>query len=379
MNRSGSSTENSASPVVRAPWRTYVWMYAVVAIFHILGWVILLAFVVPGNFQLGTNGTFGIGLGVTAYTLGLRHAFDADHIAAIDNTTRKLQEEHTAINRGNRPVSVGFWFSLGHSTVVVVMVALIAFGLHALAGEISDQNSVIEQNAGLFGASISGIFLLFIGGLNLLILVNLVKVFRRMRHDDLDESELEHQLDQRGFLTRFFGRLMRFVRRPSHIYPIGVLFGFGFDTVTEVALLAIAGAAAIGNLPWYAILVLPILFTAGMTLMDTTDGAFMNAAYGWAFARPVRKVFYNITVTAVSVLAAIIIGIIELLGVIAQATDTTTGVLGLLGTLDLDYVGYAMVAVLILSWGIALAVWHFGNVENRWNAKQRTAHEYRPS
>ncbi|MGH3502963.1 MAG: HoxN/HupN/NixA family nickel/cobalt transporter, partial [Nocardioidaceae bacterium] len=303
------------------PRRTLAWMYGVVALLNLAGWLTLVAFVVPGHFYVPQQGVFGVGLGVLAFTFGLRHAFDADHIAAIDNTTRKLLEE-----RGGRPpVSVGFWFSLGHSTVVVVMVGLIAFGVHTLAGAVSDQDSFLERNAGLFGASVSGVFLVLLGVLNLVVLLGIIGVFRRLRHGEYDEAELEAQLARRGLMNRFFGGLMRFVRRPVHIYPIGVLFGFGFDTVTEVALLAVAGAAAASALPWYAVLVLPVLFTAGMALMDTSDGVFMNSAYGWAFAKPIRKIFYNMVVTTVSVIVALVIGVIEAISVIADGANLTGG------------------------------------------------------
>jgi high-affinity nickel-transport protein len=352
-----------------APGRTrsqrsaFIWMYAVVAVLHLLGWGTLLLFVLPGHFDLGTKGTFGIGLGLTAYTLGLRHAFDADHIAAIDNTTRKLQEE-----RRHRPVTVGFWFSLGHSTVVVVMVALIAFGVHALAGEVSTQNSWVEKYGDIFGTLVSGIFLMIIGVLNLIILLGIIDVFRRMRHGEYDEDALEKQLANRGMMNRFFGRLMRFVNRPWHIYPIGVLFGFGFDTVTEVTLLVIAGAAVAGAVPWYAVLVLPVLFTAGMALMDTSDGVFMNSAYGWAFARPVRKVYYNMTITAISVFIAVVIGVIEVLHVIADTTGIDSGPLAAVADFDPDWLGYALVGLFVTAWLIALAIWRFGRIEQRWSA-----------
>jgi high-affinity nickel-transport protein len=343
-------------------------MYGVVLLFNLAGWVTLAFFVAPAGLHVPGHGVYGIGLGVLAFTFGLRHAFDADHIAAIDNTTRKIRED-----RGKQPVTVGFWFSLGHSTVVVAMVAAIAFGVHALARTVSDQNSFIEQYAGLFGASVSGVFLVIIGVLNLVVMISIVGVFRRMRHGEYDEAELEDQLDKRGFMNRFFGGLMRFVQRPWHIYPIGVLFGFGFDTVTEVALLAVAGAAAgVVGLPWYAVLVLPVLFMAGMALMDSTDGAFMNGAYGWAFARPVRKVFYNMTVTAISVIVALVIGIIELLSVIGSGLGVTGGFLGFFASLSLGYVGYGIVALFVATWAVALAIWKLGRVEERWSARLAT-------
>jgi high-affinity nickel-transport protein len=345
-------------------------MFAVVALVNLAGWVTLAAFVAPAGFRVPGHGVFGIGLGVLAFTFGLRHAFDADHIAAIDNTTRKIRED-----RREQPVSVGFWFSLGHSTVVVVMVGAIAFGVHALTGAVAHGNSALHTVTNLFGAGVSGVFLVIIGVLNLIVMVGIGRVFRRMRHGQFDEAELETQLDKRGFMNRFFGGLMKFVRRPWHIYPIGVLFGFGFDTVTEVALLAVAGSAVAMSLPWYAVLVLPILFMAGMMLMDTIDGAFMNGAYGWAFAKPVRKVFYNLTVTAISVVVALVIGIIELLQVIGGSIDAHGGVLGFFANLGLDYVGYGIVALFVATWGVAVAVYKLGHFEERWSARLATEAE----
>ena len=335
-------------------------MYGFIALLHLLGWGTLVLVILPGDFHVGGQ-AFGVGLGATAYTLGMRHAFDADHIAAIDNTTRKLRED-----RDRQPVSVGFWFSLGHSTVVVVMVALIAFGVRALAQEITDGHSFVSRYAGLFGASVSGVFLLIIGLMNLVVLLGIVSVFRRMRAGHFDETELEDQLAQRGLMNRFFGGLLRLVSRPFHIYPIGVLFGFGFDTVTEIALLAIAGSAVAGGLPWYAVLVLPILFTAGMSLLDTTDGAFMNGAYGWAFARPVRKVFYNLTVTTISVVVAVVIGLIEVISVISTETGLHHGVIGWIAGLDLGDVGFTVVAVFVAVWATAVTIWRLGRIEERW-------------
>jgi high-affinity nickel-transport protein len=189
-----------------------------------------------------------------------------------------------------------------------------------------------------------------------------------MRTGQYDEAELEKQLDSRGFMNRFLGGLTKSIRKPWQIYPVGVLFGLGFDTATEVGLLVLAGGAAALNLPFYAILVLPILFAAGMCLMDTTDGVFMNAAYGWAFARPVRKVFYNLTITSISVMVALVIGTIELISVVADRFDITTGPVAAIAHIDLDYAGYAIVGLFVLSWLVALAVWRFGRIEERWSS-----------
>ncbi|MGN6127823.1 MAG: HoxN/HupN/NixA family nickel/cobalt transporter [Humibacter sp.] len=338
-------------------------MYGVVALLHLVGWGALVLLIVPAGSH-GDSSVFGVGLGLAAYTLGMRHAFDADHIAAIDNTTRKLRE-----GQGREPVSVGFWFSLGHSSVVVVMVALVAAGVHAVTSQLTDGSSFVSTYAGIFGASVSGVFLLVLGVVNFVVLMRIVRVYRRMRLGGLDEAELEQQLADRGFLNRIFGRLMRFISRPFHIYPIGVLFGFGFDTVSEIALLAIAGGAVAGGVPWYAIMVLPILFTAGMSLLDTTDGVFMNRAYGWAFDRPIRKMYYNITVTSLSVVIALAVGAIELIGVVSSATSLTTGPLAWIAGLDLNYVGFAIVGLFVVAWVISLAIWRICRVEDRWSAR----------
>ena len=256
---------------------------------HVVGWGMLTLVVVPQNFHLGSGQGFGIGLGVTAYVLGLRHAFDADHIAAIDNTTRKLM--HT----DNRPLSVGFWFSLGHSSIVFGLCLLIAAGVRALAVHVDSDTSALHSILGLIGTSVSGVFLWIIGVLNLLALAGILKVFRRMRNGRFDDVALENQLNNRGLMNRIFGRVTRVVTKPGQMYVVGLLFGLGFDTATEVSLLIVAGGAVTLALPWYAILTLPVLFAAGMSLLDSIDGCFMNFAYGWAFAQPARKIYYNLS------------------------------------------------------------------------------------
>ncbi|HET7174276.1 MAG TPA: HoxN/HupN/NixA family nickel/cobalt transporter [Nocardioidaceae bacterium] len=342
--------------------RAVLGMGGLVLALHALGWGALVAAVVPAHYPTGAGQVFGIGLGLTAYTLGLRHAFDADHIAAIDNTTRKLMSE------GKRPVTVGFWFSLGHSSVVFGLVFLLALGVRSLVGQVDNGSSTLQQATGVVGTAVSGSFLYLIGILNLVILVGVVKVFRRMRHGDFDEAALEEQLSRRGLVNRILGRATRAVTKSHHMYPVGVLFGLGFDTATEIGLLVLASGAAVFALPWYAVLTLPVLFAAGMSLLDSIDGCFMNFAYGWAFSEPVRKVFYNITVTALSVLVALVIGTIELASIVVDHFGVTSGPLALLGRLDLNDVGYGIVAVFILTWVVALAVWRFGRVEERWSA-----------
>jgi high-affinity nickel-transport protein len=350
------------SALTPAEWRRAAGLAAAVIGLHVVGFLLLLVLVVPRDLRLGTEGAFGLGVGITAYTLGLRHAFDADHIGAIDNTTRKLMAE------GQRPLSVGFFFSLGHSTIVFVLAFLFSIGVRGLSGSVEDDGSTLHIVTGLIGPSVSGSFLLLIGVLNLLVLVNIVGVFRRMRTGDCDEHRLEHELENRGLLTRLYGRATRAVRAPWQMYPLGMLFGLGFDTATEVALLFLAAGAAGAGLPFYAILCLPILFAAGMSLLDTIDGAFMNFAYGWAFSKPVRRIYYNITITGLSVAVALIVGTIELLSVLADRFGLTGGVWDFASDVDLNLVGYFIAGLFVVTWAIALAVWRFARVEERWTA-----------
>ncbi len=347
-------------------WRRAAALAAVIVGLHVLGFG-LLAATADQHLSLASGEAFGFALGITAYTLGMRHAFDADHIAAIDNTTRKLVDE------GQRPLSVGFFFSLGHSTIVFVLAALLAIGIRGLSGAVEDDSSALQQAAGWIGPTVAGLFLVLIGMLNLVILVGIVKVFLNMRKGRYDERELEAQLQNRGFLNRFYGRATRAVKKPWHMYPLGMLFGLGFDTATEIALLATAGTAAAGNLPLYAILALPILFAAGMSLFDTLDGAFMNFAYSWAFFRPVRKVFYNLTITSLSVVVALVVGPISLLGVLSDKFALTEGFVGYVAGIDLAYVGYGIVALFVVCWGLALAIWHYGRIEERWSSRLQQA------
>jgi nickel/cobalt transporter (NiCoT) family protein len=349
--------------------RSLIAMAGFIVLLHLIGFGVLFGFVTPRHFALGgDHPVFTVGVGILAYTFGLRHAFDADHIAAVDNTTRKLLADNESRGGGRKPLSVGFWFSLGHSTIVFLLSFLLSMGVKALAGQVENGSSQLHSVTGVIGASVSGAFLWVLGILNFAVLLGIIKVFRSMRRGDYDEEALEEQLNKRGFMNRFLGGLTRSVRKAWHIYPVGVLFGLGFDTATEVGLLVIAGGAAAFNLPFYAILVLPILFAGGMCLMDTIDGVFMNAAYGWAFARPVRKVFYNITITSISVAVALIIGTIELVGVLADQANITTGPIAAIASIPLDYAGYGIVALFFGAWIIAIVVWRLGRIEQRWSA-----------
>jgi nickel/cobalt transporter (NiCoT) family protein len=348
--------------MTRGEWISIGAMAAVVVALHAVGWVTLAALVAPHHYPTGGSGAFGLGLGLTAYTLGMRHAFDADHIAAIDNTTRKLLAE------GKKPVTVGFWFSLGHSTVVFGLCVLLAFGVRSLAGQIGTDDSTLQSVTSVFGTLVSGTFLYVLGIVNLVILVGILKVFRDMRRGTYDEAALEEHLANRGLMNRCLRPLTKSISRPWQIYPIGVLFGLGFDTATEVGLLVLAGGAAAFQLPWYAILTLPVLFAAGMSLLDSVDGVFMNYAYGWAFSRPVRKVYYNITITALSVGVALLIGTIELVSILADKLSVTSGPMAWVAGLNLNQVGFVIVGLFVLTWVVALAVWRFARIEQRWSA-----------
>jgi nickel/cobalt transporter (NiCoT) family protein len=351
--------------LTRADRRSLWAMATFIVLLHVAGIGILCGVVAPQHFQLGgDHPVFTIGVGVLAYTFGLRHAFDADHIAAVDNATRKL----LADDNGRKPLSLGFWFSLGHSTIVFTLALLLSFGVKAVVGPVTDDSSALHSAAGVIGAGVSGLFLWVLGLLNLAVLMGIIRVFRQMRRGVYDEAQLEEHLNNRGFMNRLLGGLTKGVRKPWHIYPIGVLFGLGFDTATEVGLLVMAGGAAAFNLPFYAILVLPVLFAAGMCLADTVDGVFMNVAYGWAFARPVRKVFYNITITSISVAVALIIGTIELVGVLVDEADIGSGPLVTIAHIPLDYAGYGIVGLFVVTWIIALAVWRIGRIEERWSS-----------
>ncbi|MFF9085862.1 HoxN/HupN/NixA family nickel/cobalt transporter [Streptomyces sp. NPDC014991] len=336
-------------------------LLAVIVALHVVAFGILFLLVAPEHYRVGTD-VFGVGLGVTAYTLGMRHAFDADHIAAIDNTTRKLMAD------GKRPVSVGFWFALGHSSVVVLLALLIAGGT-SLAGKVMNEGSSTHQVLGVLGTTVSGTFLYLIAALNLVALVGILKVFRAMRAGAYDEKQLERHLDSRGFMNRLLGRLTKSVSRPGQMYPLGFLFGLGFDTATEVTLMVMAGSGAAAGLPWYAVLCLPLLFAAGMSLFDTLDGTFMNFAYQWAFSNPVRKVFYNLAITGLSIAVALFIGTIELVGVLHEKFDLHDDLTGWVAGLDLDNVGYLIVGLFVVVWAAALAYWRFARVEERWSER----------
>ncbi len=347
------------SSLTAREWLGLSSMFGFIALLHLIGWITLIVFVAPEHYSVGDK-ALGIGVGLTAYTLGLRHAFDADHVAAIDNTTRKLMSD------GRRPLGVGFFFSLGHSTVVFGLAVLLSIGVKALTRPVEDDSSALHHYTGLIGTSVSGLFLYLIAAINLVILVGIVRVFLRMRGGGYDEAALERQLNNRGLLNRLLGRFTKSITKSWHMYPLGLLFGLGFDTATEVALLVLAGTSAIAGVPWYAILCLPVLFAAGMSLLDTIDGTFMNFAYGWAFSKPVRKVYYNLVITGLSVAVALIIGSIELLGLLAEELSLSGGFWDWIAGIDLNAMGFVIVGMFVVTWMVALLIWRIARIEERW-------------
>jgi len=342
-------------------WRRLLGMFGVIAILHVVGFTLLILAAHHHSAGMKTS-AIGVGTGLLAYTLGMRHAFDADHIAAIDNTTRKFMAE------GKRPMSVGFFFSLGHSSVVFLLTLLLGLGVKALGGQVRNTNSGLHQFGGLVGTLVSGSFLYLIALLNLVVLWGIVKLFVEMRQGRFNDAELEKHLNARGLFMRFFGRLARSIDRPGKMYPLGFLFGLGFDTATEVAFLVLAGTSVAAGLPLWALISLPILFAAGMSLLDTIDGSFMNFAYGWAFSKPVRKVYYNITITGLSVFVALYIGTLELMQVLSTQLKLSGGLWNYANNFDINKAGMVVVAMFVGIWALALLYWKFGKVEQRWEA-----------
>jgi nickel/cobalt transporter (NiCoT) family protein len=343
-------------------WLAIGGMVLTVVALNAIGWGLVSA-AATHHYHISKTGLMGLGTGVLAYTLGMRHAFDADHIAAIDNTTRKL------VNDGKRPLSVGYFFSLGHSSVVFVLAVFLNFGIRALDSQVSSNSSGLHHATNVIGTSVSGGFLYLIAILNLIVLIGIAKVYRQMKRGRYDNEELERQLNNRGLMNRFFGGYAGRIDKPWKMYPVGVLFGLGFDTATEVALLVLAGTAVAGGLPFWAILSLPVLFAAGMCLFDTVDGCFMNFAYDWAFSKPIRKVFYNLTITGLSVFVALFIGTIELVGLIGQELNVNDPFFNFFANFNINTAGFIIVGAFAATWGVAALWWHFGNVEDKWDAK----------
>ena len=327
-----------------------------VAFLHLLGWGLFLWYA-RSNPALA-------GLGTLAYTFGLRHAFDADHIAAIDNTTRKM------LQQGKRPLGVGFFFSLGHSTIVFGLVA----GLAAAAASVKSNISALQSYGGYVGASVSGTFLWIIGILNLLVLIDILRIFREMKSGRYDKERLEQRLLDRGLMSRLFiGRVANRIRKSWQMYPLGVLFGLGFDTATEVALIAISvGVGVSSAVPIWMILILPLMFTCGMVLVDTSDGVVMRSAYGWAFVNPIRKVYYNLTVTIVSVIVAFGIGGIEILSLLAPRVGLTGPFWDSLADLNFETMGVAIIVLFVVAWTVSVAYWKYKRFDERFASSDRT-------
>jgi high-affinity nickel-transport protein len=336
-------------------------MLATVAGVNALAWGTFALEILPRHFHYRGLG-IGIGVAVTAWTLGLRHAFDADHIAAIDNSTRKL------IADGGRPLGTGFFFALGHTSVVLVVGVANTIAAKAALSTVVTPSSTLATAGGPAGTTLSAIFLWLIAALNAVVLAGIVRLFREMRRGVYDEAELEERLLARGLMYRFFGRLMNSVQHTWQLWFVGFAFGIGFDTATEVLLLAGTAAAVAEGLPWYAVLTLPLLFSGGLMLSDSVDGLFMNFAYSWAFARPVRKVYYNITITALSVAVAFLVGGIEITGLLSSKLHLHGWLGDSMANFDLNTAGYMVVGLFVTVWATAIAIWHFGGVEARWEA-----------
>ena len=322
-------------------------VYGVLAVLNVGGWLwALVAF--------HDNPTL-LGVALVIYGLGLRHAVDADHIAAIDNVTRKLMQE------GKRPVSVGFFFAMGHSTIVIVVAALVALTADALASFRS-----LHTVGGIVSTSVSALFLLAIAAMNIMIFGSIYRSYRRVRAGGayVDE-DLDILLNNRGFLARIFRPMFRLVSRSWHMFPLGFLFGLGFDTATEIAMFGVSAAQAAKGIPIAAIMVFPVLFAAGMSLVDTTDGVMMLGAYDWAFVKPMRKLYYNMTITLVSILVAVLIGGIEALGLIGDRLDLKGAFWDGVGAVNDNFnsLGFAIIGVFVLAWAVSYAIYRFKRLD----------------
>lgn len=326
------------------------------------GWSLFAVTILPHHFHYAGLG-LGLGVAFTAWTLGCRHAFDADHIAAIDNCTRKL------IADGRRPLATGFCFALGHSAVIMLVGVGITFAAKPVLHAVVRPASFFQTAGGVAGTVASATFLWLIAVLNLVVLAGILRVWRELRGGRYNEQELEAQLQSRGLMWRFFGRWMGAINHSWQLIPIGFAFGIGFDTATEVLLLSGAAAAATQGLPWYAVLALPLLFAGGVTLFDGFDGFFMSSAYRWAFARPVRRVYYNLTITALSVAVAWVIGGIEFGGVLSSELHVHGWLADAIANIDLNTAGFIIVGLFVAVWLVAGAVWKLGNLEARWEQR----------
>ncbi len=295
-------------------------------------------------FFIGYKYALLAGLGLVSYVYGLQHAVDADHIAAIDNTTRKLLQQK------KRASTVGTWFSLGHSTIVMALFVALVIATKAIQGAIPG----LQTGGNIIGSLISGTFLFLIGFINVLIVLGVYRTFKDLKKGRIKGDEIDETINKNSFTGRAFGKLFRIINEPWQIYPIGVLFGLGFDTATQIALFAIGASLAVSNVPMVYFLVCPLLFTVGMVTIDTTDGVLMRCAYGWAFLKPIRKIYYNLTITIISVMVAFIIGGIEITQVVSSQIGLTTGVWYTLQNLDFGIIGYTIIATFIIAWTVSM-------------------------
>jgi nickel/cobalt transporter (NiCoT) family protein len=316
-------------------------IYGLLAVVNIGAWIWAIIALYDKPILLGTA--------FLAYTFGLRHAVDADHIAAIDNVTRKLMQE------GKRPLSVGFFFSLGHSTIVIVLSLIV----YMTASAFQNQLDSLKDIGGVIGTSISSFFLIAIALANIVILRGVWRSFQEVRKSGRYADQSLDTLLGGGILARIFRPLFRTISQPWHMYPVGFLFGLGFDTTTEIAILGISAAAATKGLSVGSMAVFPVLFTAGMTLVDTTDGILMVGAYGWAFIKPVRKLYYNLTITFVSVIVALIVGGIEAMGLLKDQLGLTGGAWDVIDSLNdnLGTLGFAIIGLFVLSWVVSVIIY----------------------
>ena len=336
-------------------------MFGFIAALHVIGWGLFVHYnSIPliHNTRGSNNKLVYAGAGALAYTFGLRHAFDADHISAVDDTTRYL------LQKGKKPLAVGFFFSLGHSTVVFTFVTALA----VVAAKAKGFQHAFQGTGGIIGTVVSGLFLYLIAALNLAVLRGIILVWRQAKRGEYQVEELDALLAQRGFMNRIFkGRYNRFINNSWQMYPVGLLFGLGFDTATQVGLIAIAGSTAVaGGLPPLSIIALPILFAAGMSLMDTIDGVFMSKAYSWAFVHPIRKIYYNITTTGLSIFVAVVVGTIEILGLVADRLNLTGQPWDFLTGIDINVVGRFIVGIFLAVWIGAILNWKLRHLDDRY-------------
>lgn len=350
---------------------------SVVIFLHVAGWGLFIHYNSNPAYSSLTNSSGALiyaGAGALAYSFGLRHAFDADHIAAIDDTTRLM------LAKGKKPLAVGLFFSLGHSTIVMALCVGVAFA----AKKAAEFQKDFAETGGIIGASVSTLFLYLVGILNLVILVGIIKVWKQAKTGKFSHEHLTQLLNERGLMRRIFrGAFKNGFDKSWQLYPVGVLFGLGFDTATEVALLALSATAAVGTvggtLPPLAIIALPLIFAAGMSLMDSLDGIFMTKAYSWAFTSPLRKIYYNITTTGLSIFVAFVIGTIQLIGVLAEKTSIDNyQPFTLIAEIDLNRVGYFIVASFVGAWLLSVLIWKTGKYEAKYSSGiKETEHEHK--